>query len=180
MKINEFTISDLFRAGTGDWPGDAAMAKELAKNCTKATPGEILKMIKQAKEQRRRGQAIDLVSLCGDKLDPQVAKKLELQKKFTPDQIAQNREKQDILRRQRKHQRKEKKKQKPATQPPVSSQPRIPPRGAQLLTKSYGTMVWDGTMWTGGGLRITKPEDIQRFNQLYFEYADADRRSRGG
>ena len=177
MKINEFNISDLFRAGTGDWPGDAAMAKELAKNCSKATPGEILKMIKQAKELRRRGQPIDLVTICGDKLDPQVAKKLELQQKHSPEKLDTMRQKQDILRRQRKNKRKQDRKKTSTSPPTSSSQADVPPDNARLPTKSFGDLIWNGTAWLGpAGLRFSKPEDIKKMHNLYFQWMDADRR----
>lgn len=176
MRLSEFGIKDLFRAATGDWPGDAAMARELAKVCSKASPGDILKMVKKAKQMKQRGLEVDIPALCGNLLDPQVQKKMDLKSKFSPQDIQRNRDKQDLLRRQRKKPKKQQqKKVSPVDTDRENKIAQEPPQNAKLQTKSFGDLVWNGTEWVGpGGLRFSKPDDIKKMHQLYFKVQDAN------
>jgi len=174
MRIFEFNLSDLFRAATGDWPGDAKVAKELATMCTKATPGDILAMVKQAKKLKQRGQEVDLRQLCGNKLDPQIVRKMELQQKFTPDQVAKNRADRDLIKRKLKNQKRQRKRQKVQSTQTATSQPQVPPQNAKLPTKTFGDLVWNGREWLGpGGLKFTKPNDVKKIHDLYFKTQNA-------
>ena len=185
MKIDEFGIKDLFRAATGNIAGEADLGKRLIKIYPKASTGEILKMISKYKELQKRGYKdsdIDLITLGDpDKIDPQILKKQELQQKYSQQDIEKMRQKQDILKRQRKNQKKQ-----PAPEPtPKDKQSSRTDSFATLtsvepgasMTVGKNKLTFNGNIWVdqAGQKYGQNPDSLKQLNDAYLRVENAKR-----
>ena len=194
MKIDEFGIKDLFRAATGNIAGEADLGKQLIKIYPKASTGEILKMISKYKELQKRGYKdsdIDLLSLGDpDKIDPQILKKQDLQRKYSQQDIEKMRQKQDILKRQRKNQKKQ-----PVPEPTPEPAPEPTPQdkkssrtdyfsplttvepGATMTIGGKNKLTFDGNVWVdqAGQKYGQNPDSLKQLNDAYLRVENAKR-----